>query len=100
MKTLLEPPPLYKKKPPRKRRGERTDATQPLSVLPRLFVDDPALSWRVKMYGPPPATAVGAMVSPERALEHMSVEKAWSLLDTLSSQVVGKQTELQVGAAT
>ncbi|CAM9305254.1 unnamed protein product [Ectocarpus sp. 13 AM-2016] len=47
------------------------------------------------MYGPSPAT-VGAMVSPERALEHMSVEKAWSLLDTLSSQVVGKQTELQL----
>lgn len=39
----------------------------------------------------------GAMVSPERALEHMSVEKAWALLDTLSFQVVGKQTELQVG---
>eukprot|EP00903_Cladosiphon_okamuranus_P007661 g7429.t1 len=36
------------------------------------------------------------MVSPERALEHMSVEKAWTLLDTLSSQVVGKQTELQL----
>lgn len=36
-------------------------------------------------------------MSPERALEHMSVEKAWTLLDSLSSQVVGKQTELQVG---
>lgn len=36
------------------------------------------------------------MMSPERALEHMSVEKAWTLLDSLSSQVVGKQSELQV----
>lgn len=37
------------------------------------------------------------MVSPERALEHMSVDNAWTLLDTLSSQVIAKQTELQVG---
>eukprot|EP00752_Nemacystus_decipiens_P016531 g14775.t1 len=36
------------------------------------------------------------MVSPERALEHMSVEKAWTMLDRLSSQVVGKQSELQL----
>ena len=36
------------------------------------------------------------MISPERALEHVSVEKAWTLLDSLSSQVVGKQSELQV----
>lgn len=36
------------------------------------------------------------MISPEHALEHMPVEKAWTLLNTLSSQVVGKQTELQV----
>lgn len=38
----------------------------------------------------------GSMVSPELALEHMSVEKAWTLLDNLSSQVVAKETELQV----
>lgn len=36
------------------------------------------------------------MVPPERALEHLSVDKAWNLLDTLSSQVSGKQAELQV----
>lgn len=36
-------------------------------------------------------------IPPENALEHMSVEKAWHLLNTVSSQVVGKQTELQVG---
>lgn len=36
------------------------------------------------------------MVPPERALEYLSVNKAWALLDTLSSQVSGKQAELQV----
>lgn len=36
-------------------------------------------------------------IPPEHALEHMSVEKAWHLLNSISSQVVGKQTELQVG---
>lgn len=39
----------------------------------------------------------GSVVSPERALEYMSVEKAWTLLDGLTSQVVAKETELQVG---
>ena len=36
------------------------------------------------------------MVPPERALEHLSVDKAWNLLDTLSLQASGKQAELQV----
>lgn len=36
------------------------------------------------------------MVAPEQALERMSVENAWHLLSSLSSQVIGKQTELQV----
>lgn len=49
--------------------------------------------------GEPSVEEEGNMVAPERALEHMSVEKAWNLLGTLSSQVVGKQTELQVKAA-
>ena len=44
-----------------------------------------------------PNTENDGMIPPERALEHLSVEKAWHLLNTLSSQVVGKQTELQVG---
>lgn len=47
----------------------------------------------------PPSTAEGHdTVSAEDALEHMSVEKAWHLLADLSSQVVRKQSELQVGA--
>lgn len=36
------------------------------------------------------------MVPAEHALEHMLIEKAWNLLASLSSQVDGKQTELQV----
>ncbi|CAM9298517.1 unnamed protein product [Pylaiella littoralis] len=40
--------------------------------------------------------AYNPMVSPECALEHMPVEKAWTLLDSLSSQVVWKETELQL----
>lgn len=47
-----------------------------------------------------PSTAEGHdTVSAEDALKHMSVEKAWHLLADLSSQVVRKQSELQVGAA-
>lgn len=38
----------------------------------------------------------GEMVPAEHALEHMSMEQAWNLLDALSSQVQQKQTELQV----
>lgn len=47
----------------------------------------------------PPSSGEGDdIVSAEDALEHMSVEKAWHLLADLSSQVVRKQSELQVGA--
>lgn len=46
--------------------------------------------------GEPSHDEVKGMVPPERALEQVSVEEAWQLLNTLSSQVVGKQTELQV----
>ena len=53
---------------------------------------------RCRMHGASPDTG-SSMISPDHALEHMSVEKAWTLLDTLSSQVAGKQTELQVGRA-
>lgn len=40
------------------------------------------------------------MVPAEHALELVSVDKAWELLATLSTQVVHKQSELQVQSAT
>lgn len=56
----------------------------------------PPAAYVVKMRRPSHGTD-GSVVSPERALEYMSVEKAWTLLDDLSSQVIAKETELQVG---
>lgn len=46
------------------------------------------------MEEPPPEG--GEIALAQHALERVSVDKAWHLLRSLSSQVDGKQTELQV----